>query len=162
MTSWIIKDYLHCLNFLPQREFALLVALGEILHARRFECLVFKKNAGKYVGNFNFQSQFPITRRADLLILAGLGLGRKEALDVFDRVQRVLAINESAGEKGIPDAVKSKFVPEEIDAKKQKKLFREIDTVLAGHYGFSAEELDFILNYDIKYRLGRSTETEEE
>ena len=36
------------------------------------------------------------------------------------------------------------------------------DTVLAGHYGFTAEELDFILNYDIKYRLGRSTETDEE
>jgi len=23
------------------------------------------------------------------------------------------------------------------------------------HYGFTEEELDFILNYDIKYRLGR-------
>ena len=162
VTSWIIKDYLHCLDFLPQRDFALLEALGKLLHERRFESLVFKKNAGKYVGNFNFQSQFSITRRADLLVLAGLGLGRKEALDVFDRVQRVLAINESAGEKGIPEAVKSKFLPEEIDATKQKKLFREIDTVLAGHYGFTAEELDFILNYDIKYRLGRSTETDEE
>lgn len=31
---------------------------------------------------------------------------------------------------------------------------------LAGHYGFTAEELDFILNYDIKFRLGRDTETE--
>jgi hypothetical protein len=53
-------------------------------------------------------------------------------------------------------------VPEEIDATKQKKLFREIDTVLAGHYGFTAEELDFIVNYDIKYRLGRGTETDDE
>jgi len=26
--------------------------------------------------------------------------------------------------------------------------------VLARHYGFTAEELDFIINYDIKYRLG--------
>jgi hypothetical protein len=26
--------------------------------------------------------------------------------------------------------------------------------VLARHYGFTAEELDYILNYDIKYRLG--------
>ena len=34
--------------------------------------------------------------------------------------------------------------------------------MLAGHYGFTAEELNFILNYDIKYRLGRSTEEEEE
>lgn len=32
------------------------------------------------------------------------------------------------------------------------------DTVLAKHYGFTPEELDFILNYDIKYRLGRGTE----
>ena len=43
-----------------------------------------------------------------------------------------------------------------------KPILDEIDTVLAGHYGFTAEELDFILNYDIKYRLGRSTETDEE
>jgi hypothetical protein len=43
-----------------------------------------------------------------------------------------------------------------------KPILDEIDTVLAGHYGFTAEELDFILNYDIKYRLGRGTETDEE
>lgn len=29
--------------------------------------------------------------------------------------------------------------------------------MLAKHYGFTAEELDFIVNYDIKYRLGRDT-----
>ncbi|MFM7449082.1 MAG: hypothetical protein ACKO24_10850 [Leptolyngbyaceae cyanobacterium] len=27
--------------------------------------------------------------------------------------------------------------------------------VLAQHYGFTDEELDFIINYDIKYRMGR-------
>jgi len=32
---------------------------------------------------------------------------------------------------------------------------------LAAHCGFTVEELDFILNYDIKYRLGRDTEAEE-
>ena len=26
---------------------------------------------------------------------------------------------------------------------------------LAKHYGFTDEELDFIINYDIKYRMGR-------
>jgi hypothetical protein len=26
--------------------------------------------------------------------------------------------------------------------------------VLAEHYGFTDEELDFIINYDIKYRMG--------
>jgi hypothetical protein len=29
-----------------------------------------------------------------------------------------------------------------------------IDQVLAQHYGFTGEELDFIINYDIKYRMG--------
>lgn len=43
-----------------------------------------------------------------------------------------------------------------------KPAIDEIDTLLAGHYGFTPEELDFILNYDIKYRLGRTTENEEE
>lgn len=30
--------------------------------------------------------------------------------------------------------------------------------VLAEHYGFTDEELDFIINYDIKYRMGREEE----
>ena len=42
-----------------------------------------------------------------------------------------------------------------------KTVIDEIDTALAKHYGFTEEELDFILNYDIKYRLGRNTEEEE-
>jgi hypothetical protein len=42
---------------------------------------------------------------------------------------------------------------------KSKPILDEIDRVLARHYGFTAEELDFILNYDIKYRLGRDTES---
>ena len=37
-----------------------------------------------------------------------------------------------------------------------KPLIDKIDRVLAEHYGFTEEELDFIINYDIKYRMGRS------
>ncbi len=40
-------------------------------------------------------------------------------------------------------------------------ILDEIDRVLAAHYGFTAEELDFIINYDIKYRMGRDAESEE-
>jgi hypothetical protein len=43
-----------------------------------------------------------------------------------------------------------------------KPILDEIDRVLARHYGFTAEELDFIINYDIKYRLGRNTESDAE
>lgn len=37
---------------------------------------------------------------------------------------------------------------------KSKPIIDKIDTVLAQHYGFTEEELDFIINYDIKYRMG--------
>ncbi len=36
-----------------------------------------------------------------------------------------------------------------------KNTMDEIDKVLAAHYGFTDEELDFIINYDIKYRMGK-------
>lgn len=38
--------------------------------------------------------------------------------------------------------------------KKSKPIIDEIDKVLAKYYGFTDEELDFIINYDIKYRMG--------
>lgn len=38
--------------------------------------------------------------------------------------------------------------------KYSKSIIDEIDKVLAKYYNFSEEELDFIINYDIKYRMG--------
>jgi hypothetical protein len=38
---------------------------------------------------------------------------------------------------------------------KSKHIVDEIDHELAQHYGFTEEELDFLINYDIKYRSGR-------
>ena len=45
----------------------------------------------------------------------------------------------------------------EYYASKCKRLIDEIDRILAKHYGFTDQELDFIINYDIKYRMGRET-----
>ncbi|MDP2060943.1 MAG: hypothetical protein U1C58_08635 [Flavobacteriaceae bacterium] len=36
------------------------------------------------------------------------------------------------------------------------------DTVLAEYYDFTEEELDFIINYDIKYRMGKELESKAE
>lgn len=44
--------------------------------------------------------------------------------------------------------------------KQSKPIIDEIDKVLAQHYGFTDEELDFIINYDIKYRMGKELEGE--
>jgi hypothetical protein len=35
------------------------------------------------------------------------------------------------------------------------------DCLLVQHYGFTDEELDFIINYDIKYRMGRDSGSDE-
>jgi len=44
-------------------------------------------------------------------------------------------------------------------------VWGQVDTqgrVLAKHYGFTDEELDFIINYDMKYRMGQNSGKEAE
>jgi hypothetical protein len=41
-----------------------------------------------------------------------------------------------------------------------KFLINEIERGLAKHYDFSDEELDFIINYDIKYRMKNHESTQ--
>lgn len=50
---------------------------------------------------------------------------------------------------------------DEYYPKLSKPIIDEIDRVLAVHYGFTDEELDFIINYDIKYRMGDELNSEE-
>jgi hypothetical protein len=49
----------------------------------------------------------------------------------------------------------------EYKVSKSKPIIDEIDKVLAKYYGFTEEELDYIINYDIKYRMGAEFEGEE-
>ena len=51
---------------------------------------------------------------------------------------------------------------DEFYPRQSKHIADEIDRALAGHYQFNDEDLDFIINYDIKYRIGREAESEEE
>ena len=43
---------------------------------------------------------------------------------------------------------------ESFNPQLSKPIIDDIDKVLAKHFGFTEEELDFIINYDIKYRMG--------
>ena len=47
-----------------------------------------------------------------------------------------------------------RVVYDEFFPRYSKPIIDKIDRVLAKHYGFTDEELDFIINYDIKYRMG--------
>jgi methylase of polypeptide subunit release factors len=44
---------------------------------------------------------------------------------------------------------------EEYRMSHSKQLIDAIDALLADHYGFTPEELDFIIHYDHKYRMGK-------
>lgn len=57
---------------------------------------------------------------------------------------------------------KDKIEYRQFVARNSKPIIDQIDTVLAQHYGFTEEELDFIINYDIKYRMGKALFGEEE
>ena len=47
-----------------------------------------------------------------------------------------------------------RVIYDEFFPRHSKPIIDKIDRVLAKHYGFTDEELDFIINYDIKYRIG--------
>lgn len=49
---------------------------------------------------------------------------------------------------------------DEFYMKLSKPIIDKIDKILAKHYGFTEEELDFIINYDIKYRMGEELKNE--
>jgi Eco57I restriction-modification methylase len=46
---------------------------------------------------------------------------------------------------------------DEFYPRRSKPIIDKIDRILARHYGFTDEELDFIVNYDIKYRMGNDS-----
>jgi len=51
--------------------------------------------------------------------------------------------------------LKSGLKIETFEYPAQKPIIDQIDSLLAQHYGFTQSELDFIINYDIKYRMGK-------
>jgi hypothetical protein len=48
---------------------------------------------------------------------------------------------------------KSGLLIDSIDSKQCKTVLDQIDQALARHYGLTDAERDYIINYDLKYRL---------
>ncbi len=63
------------------------------------------------------------------------------------------SVNELRRHQGGANSISQAFYPS-----KSKNIIDSIDKAISDHYGFSDEELDFIINYDIKYRMGASAE----
>ncbi len=56
---------------------------------------------------------------------------------------------------------KSGLLIDSVDAGLCKAGIDRIDCLLASHYGLTEEELDFIVSYDVKYRLGDDSDAGE-
>lgn len=65
-------------------------------------------------------------------------------------------LDSSAGLADVSHSKTGAIQYERFRPRTAKEIIDEIDAVLAQHYGFTEEELDFIVNYDIKYRMGLS------
>ena len=51
-------------------------------------------------------------------------------------------------------ATTGRVVYDEFNQKASKSIVDKIDRALAPHYGLTAEQIDFLVNYDIKFRMG--------
>jgi hypothetical protein len=73
-----------------------------------------------------------------------------------------LSHDPNAERKTIQTRDGSEITYAEFFVSASKPTIDEIDSVLAKHYGFTNTELAFIINYDIKYRMGGDTAAGEE
>lgn len=70
--------------------------------------------------------------------------------------------NNNSFERTVDYKSKGKITVQYFNFRPSKPIIDQIDTVLAQYYGFTEEELDFIINYDIKYRMGKALFGEED
>jgi hypothetical protein len=72
------------------------------------------------------------------------------------------ALDASSSFANVSHSLTGAIQYEQFRPREAKSVIDEIDRALARHYGFTDEELDFIINYDIKYRMGDELEAIDE
>src|SRR5579883_1820594 len=72
------------------------------------------------------------------------------------------ALQSTAERKTIQTRDGYRITYDEYYGWKAKTVIDEIDRLLGKHFGFTEEELDFIINYDSKYRMGQDDEGDQE
>lgn len=87
-------------------------------------------------------SNFPIPESFD----------RSELAELSKQLNTELFANAKVAEYEYKNRGRVKFA--QFFPKQSKQLIDKIDVFIGRSYGFTDEELDFIINYDIKYRMG--------
>ena len=106
---------------------------------------------GYHCGKENIASFRFDPENANKSVISAIGLLVSQLMDGFHNNSERKTVNY----KGTGEVQYDEFT-----VKPCKPIIDEIDCVLAKHYGFTDEELDFIINYDIKYRMGRDNAEE--
>ena len=102
--------------------------------------------------DFNFYINIKGLSNETIKILSQLG---KDLQRDYQRNSRIKTRNYSKKGREFTMQKQHFFI------KHSKPIIDEIDRILGKYYGFTEEELDFIINYDIKYRMGDELNTEE-
>jgi hypothetical protein len=89
-------------------------------------------------------------------------LKKSEDNSVYEKLSsKLLKDIEKNGKKVVYQKANGETIYYQYNPRLSKQIIDEIDIVLAEHYGFTEEELDFIINYDIKYRMGEEINSED-
>lgn len=97
---------------------------------------------------FSFRLTYP-NKEIEIKLI---NLGRKLEADLLSNIEQRTIVSKT---KGSNETIVFR-------QQKSKPIIDAIDKVLAEHYGFTDVELDFIINYDIKYRMGKVLESEDD
>jgi hypothetical protein len=76
-------------------------------------------------------------------------------LDLSQKLERAMSENTTRWRK-------SGLLIDSVDSRLTKAVLNEIDQALAEQYRLTDDELDFLINYDIKYRMGGREDDDEE
>jgi hypothetical protein len=98
--------------------------------------------------NDSFVREFPVPSKWDHVDWCGLSV---ELMESLTRHAKRKVISTKQGHK---------IEYDEINAVHSKSVIDELDIALAQVFGLSSEELEFIINYDLKYRVGSEAEEE--
>ena len=104
-----------------------------------------RKIVGEYLGN--------CTNQQAEVVAAALGL------EALKEPCQVTLISDS---QYVIKTMKGEITYQEFSPKPTKPILDDIDQMLGAELRFTSEELDFIINYDIKYRMGQAAEEEAE
>ena len=69
----------------------------------------------------------------------------------------MVSLKKNSIRRSIPYKATGMVNYDEFYPRLSKSIVDELDAVFALHYGLTAEELDFVTNYDIKFRMGEDT-----